>query len=128
LVATTLHPPRDGGLGGNASFCAPPLDWGRSAACRGSDAGLFHGTPSQHRQAQAVCRGCPVAEVCLWSAMVEEGSGLYRYGVWGGCTPPQRHEIAEAVGGTVGEYVRRLEAALERHRSAQDGRGASDAA
>lgn len=60
--------------------------------------------------------------------MVEEGSGLYRYGVWGGCTPPQRHAIAEALGHAVGEYERRLQVALEGHLSAEKAQGASDAA
>ena len=112
-MAPTLHPPCDGGLGGNASFRPPVPDWQRVAACRGSDPSLFHGTPTGHHRAQLVCRRCPVAEICLWSAMVDEAPTPYRYGVWGGTRPRQRHELAEALGHpAVGEYLARLQAAL----------------
>jgi len=60
--------------------------------------------------------------------MVEEGSGVYRYGVWGGCTPGQRHAIAEALGHSVGEYVRRFQAVLDGHQSVDHAGGASDVA
>ena len=113
-MAPTLHPPCDGGLAPNASFRPPRPEWWRSAACRGSDPGLFHGTPATHRQAQLLCRRCPVAEICLWSAMVAEAPTPYRYGVWGGRTGPQRHELDAALGHpAVGEYLTRLLAAVE---------------
>jgi len=59
-----------------------------------------------------------VAEICLWSAMVEEAPTPYRYGVWGGITAPQRHRLAAELAGqlepdqladgrpTAGEYLR----------------------
>jgi len=45
------------------------------------------------RQAQRVCCCCPVAELCLWSALVLEDP-LYRFGVFGGLLPHQRHQLA----------------------------------
>ncbi len=127
-MASTLHPPCDGGLAPNASFRPPRPDWEASAACRGSDPGLFHGTPAGHRRAQLVCRRCPVAAICLWSAMVAEAPTPYRYGVWGGLTGPQRHELAAEFGHpAVGEYLRRLCAAVEAWSSAQAAQGAQEA-
>ncbi|MDQ6727829.1 MAG: WhiB family transcriptional regulator [Actinomycetota bacterium] len=113
-MAPTLHPPCDGGLAPNVRFRPPAPEWQRFAACRGSDPALFHGTPATHRKAQLLCRRCPVAEICLWSAMVAEAPTPYRYGVWGATAPRQRHELAEALGRpAVGEYLRRLHAAVE---------------
>jgi hypothetical protein len=124
--------------------------WWRFAACRGSDPGLFHSTPAGHRQAQAVCRRCPVAEICLWSAMVDEAPTPYRYGVWGGLLPSQRHALAtqlaeqlgadgvgarpvpgrrpEAGESAMGEYHRRLQGALDAWQATQAAQRATDAA
>jgi hypothetical protein len=46
------------------------------------------------RQAQRVCARCPVAELCLWSALASEDS-VYRFGVFGGLLPRQRHQLAD---------------------------------
>ncbi len=155
-MASTLHPPCGGGLALSAPLRPPKPDkpeWWRSAACRGSDPAIFHSTPVAHRQAQAVCRRCPVADICLWSAMVDEAPTPYRYGVWGGLTPPQRHALAaelaeqfaadglderlvpgrrlEAGHRPVGEYRRRLQGALSAWQAAQaahTAQGATDAA
>ena len=128
-MASTLHPPCDGGLATHALFRPPAPEWQRSATCRGSDPTLFHSTAAAHRRAQLLCRRCPVAEVCLWSAMVEEAPTPYRYGVWGGHTPAQRHRLAEALGHpTVGEYLGRLQAAVEAWQNARAAQGATDAA
>ncbi len=150
MAARTLHPPCDGGLAPNASFQPPRPEWWRSAACRGSDPGLFHSTPADHRQAQGVCRRCGVAEICLWSAMVDEAPTPYRYGVWGGLTPPQRHALAaelaeelatdglderlvpgrrlEASHRAMGEYLHRLQGALDALQAAHTAQEATDAA
>jgi len=70
-----------------------------------------------------------VAEICLWSAMVDEAPTPYRYGVWGGLTPAQRHRLAVELGHpTVGEYLGRLEAAVKAHQHIRAARGATDAA
>lgn len=128
-MAPTLHPPCDGGLALDALIRPPAPEWQRSAACRGSEPTLFHGTPTAHRRAQLLCGRCPVAGICLWSAMVAEAPTPYRYGVWGGLTPAQRHRLAEALGhSTVGEYLGRLAGALEAFQRPQAAQGATDAA
>jgi len=70
-----------------------PQPWRHSAACRGLNPALFFGSIHQMRRAQAVCAGCPVAEVCLWTAMATEDE-LYRHGCFGGLLPEQRHQLA----------------------------------
>ena len=128
-MAPTLHPPCDGGLDTDALFRPPAPEWQRSAACRGSDPTLFHGTPSGHRRAQLLCRRCSVADICLWSAMVDEAATPYRYGVWGGLTPAQRHRLAAELGHpAMGEYLHRLHDAVEAWQDARAARGATDAA
>jgi hypothetical protein len=70
-----------------------------------------------------------VAEICLWSAMVAEAPTPYRYGVWGGLTPAQRHRLAQGLDQpTVGEYLGRLQAAVEAHQHLRAAQGAIDAA
>jgi hypothetical protein len=68
-------------------------DWQVLAACRGIDPALFHGSIHDMRQAQHVCAGYPVAEICLWTAMAYEDP-VHRCGVWGGLLPVQRHRLA----------------------------------
>ena len=140
MVAPTLHPPCDGGLDTNALFPPPAPEWWRSAACRASDPALFHGTPAGHRQAQVLCRRCPVAEICLWSAMADEAPTPYRYGVWGGLIAPQRHRLAAQLAGHLepdqladagpgaGEYLQRLQDALDAWQITRTAQGATDAA
>ena len=128
-MASTLHPPCDGGLDTDAPSRPPAPEWQLSGACRGSDPTLFHGTPAGHRRAQLLCRRCPVSEICLWSAMVDEEPTPYRYGVWGGLTPAQRHRLATELGHpAVGEYLQRLQTAVEAWISARAARQATDAA
>ena len=128
-MAPTLHPPRDGGLVPDTLLRPPAPEWQRFAACRGSDPTLFHGTPSAHRRAQLLCRRCPVAEICLWSAMVAEAPTPYRYGVWGALTAPDRHRLDTELGHPgVGEYLARLAAAVEAWQDARAAQGATDAA
>ncbi|MGH9156978.1 MAG: WhiB family transcriptional regulator [Acidimicrobiales bacterium] len=144
MVARTLHPPCDGGLDTNASFRPTAPEWQRFAACRGSDPALFHGTPTAHRQAQLLCRRCPVSEICLWSAMAAEAPTPYRYGVWGGLTAPRRHRLATELAGEAaealepdqladggpgpGEYLQHLQDALDAWQAARIAQGATDAA
>ena len=45
------------------------------------------------RQAQQICASCPTAELCLWTALVQEDP-VYRYGVFGGLLPHQRQQLA----------------------------------
>lgn len=42
------------------------------------------------KKAIAICKTCPVIEICLKSAMTNEEM----YGIWGGMTPAQRHALS----------------------------------
>jgi len=64
----------------------------------GCDPTLFH-NPACQRSALACCAACPVAEPCLFTALVHEQAASYRFGVWGGTTPPGRARIAEYLAG-----------------------------
>lgn len=69
------------------------LSWAEEAACRGYDLGLFF-TDSKGgtEHAKQVCAGCPVRERCLSEALRAEAG--YRYGIYGGLTPTERHALA----------------------------------
>jgi len=72
--------------------------------------------------------------------MVEEAPTPYRYGVWGGLTAPQRHRLAAELAGHLepaqladdgpgtGEYLQRLQDALQAWQIARADQGATDAA
>lgn len=47
------------------------------------------------KRAQRVCETCPVRRQCLEVAMKNETTQRYRWGIWGGLTPNQRHELAK---------------------------------
>ncbi|MER5673632.1 WhiB family transcriptional regulator [Pseudonocardia alni] len=75
-------------------------DWQMHAACRETDAGVFfhpaheRGPAAAARDAAAkrVCAVCPVIEECgLHALLVQEP-----YGVWGGLTAGERHELLRA--------------------------------
>lgn len=74
--------------------------WWGDAACVGADLEWFFGAPAKRGRWRRCCPGCPVVEVCFWSAMVEEAEGEvpYRFGVRGGTTPGLRAQIAAVVG------------------------------
>lgn len=73
------------------------MDWLHQAACRntGADPELFFPVGDsgpalfQIAEAKAVCRRCPVIEVCL--ALALEGSEPA--GVWGGLTAAERRAL-----------------------------------
>ncbi|MDX3770668.1 WhiB family transcriptional regulator [Streptomyces sp. NBC_01707] len=70
-------------------------NWRTQAACRGEDPDLFFPIGStgpalvQTEEAKAVCRGCPVRELCLEWAM-EHGQDS---GVWGGLGEAERRAL-----------------------------------
>ncbi|ROQ77914.1 WhiB family transcriptional regulator [Streptomyces sp. NBC_01260] len=70
-------------------------NWREHAACRDADPDLFFpiGTTGpalvQAEDAKAVCRGCPVREVCLRWAL-ENGQDS---GVWGGLGEDERRAL-----------------------------------
>lgn len=63
------------------------------AACAGCDPNLFHDRACQ-TAVLACCAVCPVAEACLFTALVYEQCDCYRFGVWGATTASERVEIA----------------------------------
>lgn len=79
--------------------------WRALAACAGLDADLFHSQSSQ-RAALACCASCPVAEPCLFTALVAEAAaGGRRAGIWGGTTTYRRTLIDDHL------FARHLDAA-----------------
>lgn len=61
---------------------------------------LFFPETGEHdktREAKRICMGCPVRRACLEAALAEEGTAAasHRYGVWGGCSPRERADIAK---------------------------------
>ena len=93
------------GLADRPSAMSP--GWMSSAACADSDAGLFFpkrtppaGGGSPYAAAKQICDTCQVADRCLAMAMTaEEGDGPFRYGMYGGKTPRQRHDLAKPANG-----------------------------
>lgn len=84
----------------------PAEDWQQRAECRGTDPAWFYaevlrGRPPSDPEARAAYYGelrwrelCPPCEVradCLAHALLRRE----RWGVWGGLTPAQRHNIEE---------------------------------
>ena len=66
--------------------------WRSHAACRNADPSIFFpekGEGTIHLKAKALCRSCPVIEVCLDYA-ITNGE---RYGVWGGMSARERKKI-----------------------------------
>lgn len=72
--------------------------WRLHAACRDEDPELFYPVGNtkpardQARQAQAVCRRCPVTQQCLEEALATPE----RDGVWGGTVPERRDRMLRA--------------------------------
>jgi len=71
----------------------PQQFWRTLVACAGCDPNLFHNRACQ-RAALRCCALCPVAEPCLFTALVHEETAGYRFGVWGGTTAARRTQIA----------------------------------
>jgi hypothetical protein len=90
-----------------------PVVWQDAAACGGAARELFFAPLIKEGRWRAFCSGCPVADVCFWSAMVEEEADDtgYRFGVRGGAPPSVRRKVAAV---THPGYARgRLEQALD---------------
>ena len=72
--------------------CDGNCTWRSLAKCQGQDPAPFYRRP--YTQALGCCRECPVAECCLFQALVLEQAEDQRHGAWGGTTPTQRHLLA----------------------------------
>lgn len=74
-------------------------DWQLDGACRGVDSAVFfhpereRGTARTRREAaaKAICRACPVQEMCRSHALAVHEP----YGVWGGLSEKEREAIIE---------------------------------
>lgn len=67
-------------------------EWHHRAACRTTDPEIFFpisSDPASEIAAKRVCRGCPVAALCLEEAV---DSGI-RHGVWGGLNETERRKL-----------------------------------
>lgn len=64
--------------------------WRQRAACRGVDPDIFYPVSDEEAEdAKAICRLCPVQEMCLeWALASRE-----KEGVWGGATERERRRI-----------------------------------
>lgn len=75
-------------------------DWQLDGACRGEDSAVFfypdreRGNARVRREAaaKAICRQCPVQEMCRRHALAVREP----YGVWGGLSEKEREEIIAA--------------------------------
>ena len=75
--------------------------WQDNAACRGTGTNIFFADAQNKRgirEARQICDDCPVRRECLEAALAaEEGTGKSsRFGIHGGLTGPERHEVALA--------------------------------
>ncbi len=63
-----------------------------SALCSQVDASMFHADPGEHgkvRQANELCRSCPLVVACFTYAMETD----QRFGVWGATSPEDRNAL-----------------------------------
>lgn len=75
----------------NVTSKPPPGLWITRAACRGVDPSVFfteEGT--NYDLAKEICRGCPVAELCLDYA---QANPIEEDGCWGGTSPKERRKL-----------------------------------
>lgn len=66
--------------------------WTEDAACREYDAELWFPTPGDRTTAlyaKAICRACPVKDVCLAEAVADPSIA----GVWGATTDKDRQKL-----------------------------------
>lgn len=73
------------------------MSWVDRALCRGMSSDIFFPPEggNQARQAQRICRQCPVVSECLADAQRMEGQRSHEYihGIRGGLTPRQRADM-----------------------------------
>ena len=105
-----------------AATGARAVEWQDAAACGGAARELFFAPLIKEGRWRPFCSACPVADVCFWSAMVEEEADDtgYRFGVRGGAPPSVRRKVAAVT--HPGYARRRLEQALDawRHSGPED--------
>lgn len=76
-------------------------EWMERAACAQIGGDLWYadeGQANYRKEAKEICAGCPVQTECLTYALEVEAADprtSFRYGIWSGTTPNQRHELAK---------------------------------
>ena len=77
---------RPAGIPNRSKYFAPPGDWVEDALCNPHTAEYFFSiTPSDKATALAICRYCPVRELCAEWAISSDVQGI-----WGGLTEEER--------------------------------------
>jgi WhiB family transcriptional regulator, redox-sensing transcriptional regulator len=75
--------------------CSTDTGWQKHALCSEMDPELWFPEPwEDETPAKAVCGRCPVRAACLAFAL----DANEEYGVWGGLSPEQRHEVRRREG------------------------------
>ncbi|MDT6987202.1 WhiB family transcriptional regulator [Streptomyces lusitanus] len=68
----------------------PDLSWQEEALCAQTGGDFFFPEPgSSVREAKRICGLCPIRAVCLEYALTHD----MRFGVWGGLSEKERHEL-----------------------------------
>lgn len=68
------------------------VPWHRLACCAGQTSLMYN--HARRFQACALCAGCPVVVICLWSTMAAELDEPYRHGTAGGLGPAARGRLS----------------------------------
>lgn len=66
------------------------MSWLKQAACRGMNPALFYPKQAEYKQGREVCKNCSVQRECLADTLWRDNDN---YGLWGGLTPSERHEL-----------------------------------
>ena len=76
--------------------------WQKQAACIGRnldlwfpDVELNERSGAPYAPARAICKLCPVQRECLAFAMDMEHQARWRFGMFGGKTPYERHKLTD---------------------------------
>lgn len=82
--------PRGGGVVEVPITVVADQDWRSQASCASADPDLWFSVGAiEHKQAKAICRGCPVRRECLVYAM----ESPVDQGIWGGYTERERRKV-----------------------------------
>ena len=75
---------------------AKGLNWRLKASCLGMDTRMWYPSFGEYEKARKICNGCSVRIECLQDAMSHEND---LYGMFGGLTPSERHELRNKTNG-----------------------------
>ena len=66
--------------------------WYERASCAGMDTNIWFPRQNEYALARRICKDCPVQRECLESTIWRDNDN---YGMFGGLTPLERHELRE---------------------------------